>query len=228
MLCKSRFFTIVSLTFLSGTSLQAGQCSVQRTMAELEPEPMASGAGQRLGAPETLGISTLDPGHRPPAMPPGRHVTIRVRMLDDTEELFDISVSPYCCLAQTCFLVGILMPECDSSLLHNSQEAFPNIRHSSSSLVAGWHGNCMVLNTWINWRDLFHTVRILPVYCGGISDYCFQTSQTISDFCHCCQFFFHCDLLTTSPVVFGNHEHHYIPMLAHWSVDDLWELLGLS
>ncbi|TNN54511.1 FERM, RhoGEF and pleckstrin domain-containing protein 1 [Liparis tanakae] len=52
---------------------------------------MASGAVQRLGAPETLGISTLDPGHRPPAMPPGRHVTVRVRMLDDTEELFDIS-----------------------------------------------------------------------------------------------------------------------------------------
>uniref|UniRef100_A0A7N6BPL5 FERM, ARHGEF and pleckstrin domain-containing protein 1 n=1 Tax=Anabas testudineus TaxID=64144 RepID=A0A7N6BPL5_ANATE len=49
------------------------------------------GAGHRLGAPETLGISTLDPGHRPPAMPPGRHVTIRVRMLDDSEELFDIS-----------------------------------------------------------------------------------------------------------------------------------------
>lgn len=62
-------------------------------MAEPDPEPMASGAGQRLGAPETLGISTLDPGHRPPAMPPGRQVTIRVRMLDDTEELFDISVS---------------------------------------------------------------------------------------------------------------------------------------
>nr|XP_046259441.1 FERM, ARHGEF and pleckstrin domain-containing protein 1 isoform X2 [Scatophagus argus] len=60
-------------------------------MAEPDPELMASGAGQRLGAPETLGISTLDPGHRPPAMPPGRHVTIRVRMLDDTEELFDIS-----------------------------------------------------------------------------------------------------------------------------------------
>uniref|UniRef100_A0A673BZA6 FERM, ARHGEF and pleckstrin domain-containing protein 1 n=1 Tax=Sphaeramia orbicularis TaxID=375764 RepID=A0A673BZA6_9TELE len=60
-------------------------------MAEPDPEPIASGAGQRLGAPETLGISTLDPGHRPPAMPPGRQVTIRVRMLDDTEELFDIS-----------------------------------------------------------------------------------------------------------------------------------------
>ncbi|XP_029385957.1 FERM, ARHGEF and pleckstrin domain-containing protein 1-like [Echeneis naucrates] len=60
-------------------------------MAEPDPEPMSSGAGQRLGAPDTLGISTLDPGHRPPTMPPGRHVTIRVRMLDDTEEVFDIS-----------------------------------------------------------------------------------------------------------------------------------------
>ncbi|XP_033984561.1 FERM, ARHGEF and pleckstrin domain-containing protein 1 [Trematomus bernacchii] len=60
-------------------------------MAEPDPEPMSSGTGHRLGAPETLGISTLDPGHRPPAMPPGRLVTVRVRMLDDTEELFDIS-----------------------------------------------------------------------------------------------------------------------------------------
>uniref|UniRef100_A0AAY4D3C8 FERM, ARHGEF and pleckstrin domain-containing protein 1 n=1 Tax=Denticeps clupeoides TaxID=299321 RepID=A0AAY4D3C8_9TELE len=48
-------------------------------------------SGQRLGAPETLGISTLDPGHKPPAMPPGRHISIRVRMLDDTEEIFDVS-----------------------------------------------------------------------------------------------------------------------------------------
>ncbi|XP_035995648.1 FERM, ARHGEF and pleckstrin domain-containing protein 1, partial [Fundulus heteroclitus] len=60
-------------------------------MAEPDPETFSSGAGQRLGAPETLGISTLDPGHRPPSMPPGRHVTIRVRMLDDTEKLFDVS-----------------------------------------------------------------------------------------------------------------------------------------
>ncbi|KAK5890335.1 hypothetical protein CesoFtcFv8_013861 [Champsocephalus esox] len=59
-------------------------------MAEPDAEPM--GTGHRLGAPETLGISTLDPGHRPPAMPPGRLVTVRVRMLDDTEELFDISL----------------------------------------------------------------------------------------------------------------------------------------
>ncbi|KAI9530229.1 hypothetical protein NQZ68_004246 [Dissostichus eleginoides] len=61
-------------------------------MAEPDPEPMSSGTGHRLGAPETLGISTLDPGHRSPAMPPGRLVSVRVRMLDDTEELFDISV----------------------------------------------------------------------------------------------------------------------------------------
>ncbi|XP_054887271.1 FERM, ARHGEF and pleckstrin domain-containing protein 1-like isoform X1 [Poeciliopsis prolifica] len=60
-------------------------------MAEPDPENPSSGAGQRLGAPETLGISTLDPGHKPPAMPPGRHVTVTVRMLDDTEEVFDVS-----------------------------------------------------------------------------------------------------------------------------------------
>ncbi|XP_063069410.1 FERM, ARHGEF and pleckstrin domain-containing protein 1-like isoform X2 [Engraulis encrasicolus] len=57
----------------------------------LDPELRAS-AGQRLGAPETMAISTLAPGHKPPAMPPGRQVTVRVRMLDDTEELFDISL----------------------------------------------------------------------------------------------------------------------------------------
>uniref|UniRef100_A0A8B9JZW3 FERM, ARHGEF and pleckstrin domain-containing protein 1 n=1 Tax=Astyanax mexicanus TaxID=7994 RepID=A0A8B9JZW3_ASTMX len=57
-------------------------------MVEQEP---TSTAGQRLGAPETLGISTLEPGHKPPAMPSGRHVPIRVRMLDESEEIFDIS-----------------------------------------------------------------------------------------------------------------------------------------
>ncbi|XP_077472708.1 FERM, ARHGEF and pleckstrin domain-containing protein 1 isoform X1 [Stigmatopora argus] len=61
-------------------------------MADPDPEPVTSRAGHRLGAPETLGISTLDPAHKPPAMPAGRHVPIRVHMLDDTEELFDVSV----------------------------------------------------------------------------------------------------------------------------------------
>ncbi|XP_041933755.1 FERM, ARHGEF and pleckstrin domain-containing protein 1 isoform X1 [Alosa sapidissima] len=56
----------------------------------VEPELRVS-AGQRLGAPETMAISTLDPGHKPPVMPPGRQITIRVRMLDETEELFEIS-----------------------------------------------------------------------------------------------------------------------------------------
>ncbi|XP_061736120.1 FERM, ARHGEF and pleckstrin domain-containing protein 1-like isoform X2 [Nerophis ophidion] len=61
-------------------------------MADPDPEPAKSRAGHRLGAPETLGISTLDPAHRPPTMPPGRHVTVSVHMLDDTEELFDVSI----------------------------------------------------------------------------------------------------------------------------------------
>lgn len=85
-------------------------------MAEPDPEPAAFRAGQRLGAPETLGISTLDPTHRPPAMPPGRHVTVRVRMLDDTEELFDVSVS---------VRMGMLTSDWGSSLLRTAKIRFP-------------------------------------------------------------------------------------------------------
>ncbi|KAI5621091.1 FERM, RhoGEF and pleckstrin domain-containing protein 1, partial [Silurus asotus] len=48
-------------------------------------------AGQRLGAPESLGVSTLESGQKPPAMSAGRRIAIRVRMLDDSEEIFDIS-----------------------------------------------------------------------------------------------------------------------------------------
>ncbi|XP_077077563.1 FERM, ARHGEF and pleckstrin domain-containing protein 1 isoform X2 [Siphateles boraxobius] len=48
-------------------------------------------AGQRLGAPETLGISTLEPGHKPPAMPPGRLMPLRVLLLDDSQQIFHIS-----------------------------------------------------------------------------------------------------------------------------------------
>ncbi|KAG5852292.1 hypothetical protein ANANG_G00060840 [Anguilla anguilla] len=57
-------------------------------MVDAEPRPRA---GQRLGAQESLGISTLEPGHRPPAMPAGRQVPLKVRMLDDAEEVFDVS-----------------------------------------------------------------------------------------------------------------------------------------
>uniref|UniRef100_A0A671NYS3 FERM, ARHGEF and pleckstrin domain-containing protein 1 n=1 Tax=Sinocyclocheilus anshuiensis TaxID=1608454 RepID=A0A671NYS3_9TELE len=57
----------------------------------VEPEERPSVAGKRLGAPESMGISTLEPGQRPPTMPPGRQVSIRVQMLDDTQEVFEVS-----------------------------------------------------------------------------------------------------------------------------------------
>lgn len=59
----------------------------------VEPADRSSTAGQRLGAPESFGVSTLEPGLRPPAQPPGRQVSIRVQMLDDTQEVFEIPVS---------------------------------------------------------------------------------------------------------------------------------------
>uniref|UniRef100_A0A4W6DKB9 FERM, ARHGEF and pleckstrin domain-containing protein 1 n=1 Tax=Lates calcarifer TaxID=8187 RepID=A0A4W6DKB9_LATCA len=57
----------------------------------VEPADRPSTAGQRLGAPESFGVSTLEPGLRPPVQPPGRQVSIRVQMLDDTQEVFQIS-----------------------------------------------------------------------------------------------------------------------------------------
>uniref|UniRef100_A0A673C7C4 FERM, ARHGEF and pleckstrin domain-containing protein 1-like n=1 Tax=Sphaeramia orbicularis TaxID=375764 RepID=A0A673C7C4_9TELE len=57
----------------------------------VEPADRPSAAGQRLGAPESFGVSTLEPGLRPPVQPPGRQVSIRVQMLDDTQEVFQIS-----------------------------------------------------------------------------------------------------------------------------------------
>uniref|UniRef100_A0A8C5G7F2 FERM, ARHGEF and pleckstrin domain-containing protein 1 n=1 Tax=Gouania willdenowi TaxID=441366 RepID=A0A8C5G7F2_GOUWI len=56
---------------------------------EVKQKPSA--AGQRLGAPDSYGVSTLEPGLRPPTQPPGRQVSIRVQMLDDTQEVFQIS-----------------------------------------------------------------------------------------------------------------------------------------
>uniref|UniRef100_A0A3B3SIH6 FERM, ARH/RhoGEF and pleckstrin domain protein 1 n=1 Tax=Paramormyrops kingsleyae TaxID=1676925 RepID=A0A3B3SIH6_9TELE len=54
--------------------------------AELRPT-----TGRRLGAQESLGVSTLEPGRRPPPMPRGRRISIRVLLLDDTEEVFEVS-----------------------------------------------------------------------------------------------------------------------------------------
>lgn len=82
----------VCVCVCDGSSASPAGCTVAQQSTMVEPEHRAS-AAQRLGAQETLGISTLDPGHRPPIMPPGRHVSIKIRMLDDTEEVFDVSVS---------------------------------------------------------------------------------------------------------------------------------------
>ncbi|KAK7893094.1 hypothetical protein WMY93_022246 [Mugilogobius chulae] len=58
----------------------------------VEPVDRPSTAGQRLSAPESFGVSTLEPGLRPPVQAPGRPVPIRVQMLDDTQEVFQITV----------------------------------------------------------------------------------------------------------------------------------------
>lgn len=71
----------------------------------VEPADRSSTAGQRLGAPDSFGVSTLEPGLRPPTQPPGRQVSIRVQMLDDTQEVFQISVSQICRWAW----LGVLM-----------------------------------------------------------------------------------------------------------------------
>lgn len=73
--------------------MPAGQELLSVTMAE--PAERSSTAGQRLGAPESFGVSTLEPGLRPPGQPPGRQVPIRVHMLDDTQEVFEIPVSNF-------------------------------------------------------------------------------------------------------------------------------------
>ncbi|XP_045074884.1 FERM, ARHGEF and pleckstrin domain-containing protein 1-like, partial [Coregonus clupeaformis] len=48
-------------------------------------------AAQRLGAPESFGVSTLEPGQRPRTTAPGRQVSIRVQLLDDVTEVFHVS-----------------------------------------------------------------------------------------------------------------------------------------
>ncbi|XP_010224327.1 PREDICTED: FERM, RhoGEF and pleckstrin domain-containing protein 1-like [Tinamus guttatus] len=59
-------------------------------MGETEQRPTA---GSRLGAQENAGISTLEHGQKPPMTPPGKLVSIKIQMLDDTQETFDIPVS---------------------------------------------------------------------------------------------------------------------------------------
>ncbi|XP_010279860.1 PREDICTED: FERM, RhoGEF and pleckstrin domain-containing protein 1-like [Phaethon lepturus] len=56
-------------------------------MGETEQRPTA---GSRLGAQENAGISTLEHGQKPPMTPPGKLVSIKIQMLDDTQETFDV------------------------------------------------------------------------------------------------------------------------------------------
>lgn len=73
--------------------MQAREPLTVASVTMVEPADRPSAAGQRLGAPESFGVSTLEPGLRPPTQAPGRQVSIRVQMLDDTQEVFQISVS---------------------------------------------------------------------------------------------------------------------------------------
>ncbi|XP_032627364.1 FERM, ARHGEF and pleckstrin domain-containing protein 1 isoform X1 [Chelonoidis abingdonii] len=56
-------------------------------MGETEQRPTA---GSRLGAQENAGISTLEHGQKLPMTPPGKLISIKIQMLDDTQEIFDV------------------------------------------------------------------------------------------------------------------------------------------
>ncbi|CAL8406606.1 unnamed protein product [Arctogadus glacialis] len=59
----------------------------------VEPSDRPASAAQRLGSPDSYGVSTLEPSLRPPTTQPsgGRQVPLRVQLLDDTQEVFQIS-----------------------------------------------------------------------------------------------------------------------------------------
>ncbi|XP_051882737.1 FERM, ARHGEF and pleckstrin domain-containing protein 1 isoform X1 [Pristis pectinata] len=56
---------------------------------ELTHQPLQT-PGARLGGQETTGISTLEPGQRPPSSPSGKLIPIKVQMLDDTQEVHEV------------------------------------------------------------------------------------------------------------------------------------------
>ncbi|KAL1780869.1 FERM, and pleckstrin domain-containing 1 isoform X1 [Sigmodon hispidus] len=56
-------------------------------MGEIEQKPTPA---SRLGAPENSGISTLERGQKPPPTPSGKLMTIKIQMLDDTQETFEV------------------------------------------------------------------------------------------------------------------------------------------
>ncbi|XP_048709823.2 FERM, ARHGEF and pleckstrin domain-containing protein 1 isoform X5 [Lepidochelys kempii] len=56
-------------------------------MGETEQRPTA---GSRLGAQENAGISTLEHGQKLPMTLPGKLISVKIQMLDDTQEVFDV------------------------------------------------------------------------------------------------------------------------------------------
>ncbi|XP_067392985.1 FERM, ARHGEF and pleckstrin domain-containing protein 1 isoform X5 [Emydura macquarii macquarii] len=60
---------------------------VSLNMGEMEQR---STAGSRLGAQENAGISTLEHGQKLPMTLPGKLTSIKIQMLDDTQEVFDV------------------------------------------------------------------------------------------------------------------------------------------
>lgn len=86
-------------------------------MGEIEQRPTP---GSRLGAPENSGISTLEHGQKPPPTPSGKLMSIKIQMLDDTQEAFEVPVS----LGYMCEL------KCVSSLGHGEIRLIP---------VLQWH-----------------------------------------------------------------------------------------
>ncbi|XP_055465555.1 FERM, ARHGEF and pleckstrin domain-containing protein 1 isoform X1 [Psammomys obesus] len=55
-------------------------------MGEIEQKPTPA---SRLGAPENSGVSTLERGQKPPT-PSGKLMTVKIQMLDDTQEAFEV------------------------------------------------------------------------------------------------------------------------------------------
>lgn len=49
-------------------------------------------AGSRLGVQENAGISTLEHGQKMPTTPTGKLISIKVQMLDDAQEAFEVPV----------------------------------------------------------------------------------------------------------------------------------------
>uniref|UniRef100_A0A4W3GTL8 FERM, ARHGEF and pleckstrin domain-containing protein 1 n=1 Tax=Callorhinchus milii TaxID=7868 RepID=A0A4W3GTL8_CALMI len=55
-------------------------------------EQKASTPGARLGVQDSMGISTLEPGQKPPSSPPGKLTPIKVQLLDEAQEVYEVSL----------------------------------------------------------------------------------------------------------------------------------------